>query len=64
MKKLLSLLVASLLVLGLVPALAEEEPVLNVFTWATYIDDATVAKFTEETGIRSTTPPSSPTRKC
>ncbi len=52
MKKLLSLILASLMLLGLVPALAEEEPVLNVFTWATYIDDATVAKFTEETGIK------------
>ena len=52
MKKLLSLILASLMLLGLVPALAEEEPVLNVFTWATYIDDDTVAKFTEQTGIK------------
>ena len=29
-----------------------EEKVLNFFSWATYIDDATVARFTEQTGIR------------
>lgn len=52
MRKLLSLLLASLLLLGLMPALAEEEPVLNVFSWATYIDDATIARFTQETGIK------------
>ena len=52
MKKLLSILLASLMLLGLVPAMAEEEPVLNVFSWATYIDDNTIARFTQETGIR------------
>lgn len=29
-----------------------EEKVLNFFSWATYIDDATVARFTEQTGIK------------
>jgi len=54
MKKLLSLMMALLLVLGaaLPLALAEEEKVLNFFSWATYIDDDTVARFTEETGIK------------
>ncbi|MDD4080730.1 MAG: spermidine/putrescine ABC transporter substrate-binding protein [Eubacteriales bacterium] len=52
MKKLISLMLISLMLLGLVPAMAEEEPVLNVFSWATYIDDNTVARFTQETGIR------------
>ena len=52
MKKLLSLLLASLMLAGLMPALAKEEPVLNVFSWATYIDDSTVARFTQETGIK------------
>jgi len=52
MKKLLSILLTSLMLLGLVPAMAEEEPVLNVFSWATYIDDNTIARFTQETGIR------------
>ncbi len=52
MKRLLSLLLALLMLPALPLALAEEEKVLNLFTWATYIDDATVAKFTEETGIK------------
>ena len=53
MKKLLSLLLALMMLfsLGLTLAQAEEEKVLNLFTWATYIDDGTVAKFTEQTGI-------------
>ena len=54
MKKLLSALLVLALMLSLTLPLvqAEEEKLLNVFTWATYIDDATVAKFTEETGIK------------
>lgn len=54
MKKLVSMLLALLLLAGLALPLAraEEEKVLNLFTWATYIDDATVAKFTEQTGIK------------
>ena len=53
MKKTLTILIAALLLLGLASPLAtrEEEKILNLFTWATYIDDATVAKFTEQTGI-------------
>ena len=54
MKKLLSLLLALMILfsLGLTLAQAEEEKVLSLFTWATYIDDGTVAKFTEQTGIK------------
>ncbi len=54
MKRLLTLMLALLLVLGgaLPLARAEEEKVLNFFSWATYIDDDTVARFTEETGIK------------
>lgn len=53
MKKLFALALAALLILSsLSLALAEEEKVLNVFTWATYIDDNTVKKFTEQTGIK------------
>ncbi len=52
MKKML----AALLALALLPlfgtAFAQEEPVLNLFTWASYVDDATVADFTARTGIR------------
>ena len=54
MKKLLSVLLALFLLTSLTLPLAnaEEEKVLNFFSWATYIDDATVARFTEQTGIR------------
>ena len=55
MKKLASLLLALLLFAGLLMptlSMAEEEKVLNLFTWATYIDDGTVAKFEEQTGIK------------
>jgi spermidine/putrescine transport system substrate-binding protein len=58
-KKLLALaLTAALLLVLAVPALAqeqasEEEKVLNVFTWESYIDyDTILAPFTEETGIQ------------
>ncbi len=52
MKRLMSLLLALALLATLPLALAEEEKTLNLFTWATYIDDATVARFIEETGIK------------
>ncbi|MBQ6373587.1 MAG: spermidine/putrescine ABC transporter substrate-binding protein [Clostridia bacterium] len=45
-----ALLISVLLLTGI--ALAEEEPVLNVFTWEGYFDETTLAGFTEETGIR------------
>ncbi len=53
MKKLLSLLLAlSMLTISLV-SLAEEEKVLNVFSWDGYIDYETVIKpFEQETGIK------------
>ena len=47
------LLVTLLLVSGLTAAWAqEEEKVLNLFTWATYVHEDTVKKFTEQTGIK------------
>jgi len=52
MKRFSALMLAALLLASFPLALAEEEKVLNVFTWATYIDDGTVAKFTETTGIK------------
>ena len=52
MKKFLIFLMALCLVLPLVPTTAEEEPVLNVFSWEGYIDDETLKAFTEETGIK------------
>lgn len=53
MKKLTALLLALLMLSAILPlAVAEEAPELNFFSWATYIDDDTVARFTEETGIK------------
>lgn len=50
MKKIIAtLLLAALLLTAC--ALAEEEKVINVFTWEGYFDDNTLAGFTEETGI-------------
>ena len=54
MKKTLSLILALLVVLMALPACAEEEKVLNIFTWDGYIDYETVIKpFEEQTGIKS-----------
>lgn len=52
MKRWMSLLLALALLTALPLTKAEEEKTLNLFTWATYIDDATIARFTEETGIK------------
>lgn len=51
MKKLLMILCCCLL---LIPSLAgaEEEKVLNLFTWELYVDDQTIADFENATGIR------------
>lgn len=51
MKRLLSLLLCLMLVFPAF-ASAEEEKVLNLLAWETYIDDDTIAAFTEETGIK------------
>ena len=50
MKK--SLMVALGAVMVAAPALAQEEPVVNVYNWSDYIADDTVAKFEAETGIK------------
>ncbi len=52
MKRLTSLLLAVMMLTALPTAFAQEEKELNLFTWASYIDDATVARFSEETGIK------------
>ena len=55
MKKLLALILSVMLVVSACGACAsaEEEKVLNVFTWALYFDyDTLLAPFTEETGIK------------
>ncbi len=54
MKRFLALLVAVLMTVAALPAvMAEEEPVLNIFTWEGYIDAETLANFTAETGIKT-----------
>jgi spermidine/putrescine transport system substrate-binding protein len=53
MKRLLSwILIGVLLASSPVWALAEEEKILNIYTWETYIDDDTIAAFTARTGIK------------
>ena len=49
-KYIATLLILSLLLVSC--AFAEEEKVINIFTWEGYIDDDTLAGFTEETGIK------------
>ncbi len=51
MKKLLILFLCLLLSLPAV-SLAEEEKVLNLFTWELYVDDQTIADFEQATGIQ------------
>lgn len=52
MKKLFSLLLALCLAAMPLMGLAEGEKVVNVFSWAGYIDEATLAAFEAETGIK------------
>ena len=53
MKKLSVLLALALtLALALPCALAEEEKVLNIFTWEGYFDEESLAQFQQETGIK------------
>lgn len=50
MKRIAAMLIALMLLAS--GAFAEEEPVLNIYTWAGYFDETTLAQFQEETGIR------------
>ncbi len=52
MKKWLALLAAMLLMALPMLGLAEEEKVVNVFSWTGYIDEVTLNKFEEDTGIK------------
>ncbi len=52
MNKHLLLGAAAIIALGAQPALAEEEPVLNVYNWSDYIAEDTIQKFEAETGIK------------
>jgi len=51
MKRFLAVLVALMLVFSAC-AVAEEEKVLNIFTWEGYVDDVTLGQFMDETGIQ------------
>ena len=51
MKKILALTLAFMLVMLVPNAFAEEEKVLNIFTWAGYFDETTLNQFQQETGI-------------
>lgn len=51
MKRLFALILALSLMMAF-GSLAEEEKVLNVFTWEGYFDENTLAGFTESTGIK------------
>ena len=48
----LMMLMVSTTVLCAVPALAQEEKILNIYNWADYIADDTVKNFEKETGIK------------
>ncbi|HEY0032738.1 MAG TPA: polyamine ABC transporter substrate-binding protein [Devosia sp.] len=50
MNKSLALAIGALLVAS--PALAQEEPVLNVYNWSDYIAEDTIANFEAQTGIK------------
>jgi putrescine transport system substrate-binding protein len=50
MKKSLMVALGALMVAA--PALAQEEPVVNVYNWSDYIAEDTIAKFEAETGIK------------
>lgn len=52
MKKFLATLLAALMLLVGMTAMAEEEKVLNIFTWEGYVDETTLGMFTDETGIQ------------
>ena len=51
MKKLFAAILALVLALTACAAFAEEEKVLNVFTWEGYFDETTLSQFEAETGI-------------
>ena len=51
MKRLLAVALALVLAIAAGCAFAEEEKVLNVFTWEGYFDETTLSQFEEETGI-------------
>ena len=54
MKRILALVLSVMMMasMAMLPASAEEEKVVNLFTWATYVDDETLSNFEAATGIK------------
>lgn len=52
MKRMVALLLAAMLCIAGLGAFAEEEKVLNIFTWEGYFDETTLGQFVERTGIQ------------
>ena len=52
MKKITALLISLCLIAMPMLGFAEEEKVVNVFSWTGYIDEVTLNKFEEDTGIK------------
>lgn len=52
MKRLVAMLLAAMLCVAGLSAMAEEEKVLNVFTWEGYFDENTLGQFMDRTGIQ------------
>ena len=52
MKKLMMLLLVSLALMAVVGCEDDDSVTLNVYNWGDYIGEETIAKFTEETGIK------------
>ena len=52
MKRILATLLAAVLCIAGLGAFAEEEKVLNIFTWEGYFDETTLGQFMDRTGIQ------------
>lgn len=59
------LALAGLLAVGLTGCSGSEEPkVLNLYNWSEYMPQEVLDRFTEETGIQVSTPPTTATKPC
>lgn len=52
LKKIFLVCLCLALVIPMIPTAQAEENALNLFTWELYVDDATIAQFEQETGIK------------
>ena len=64
MKKFLATLLAAMMLLVGMTAIAEEEKVLNIFTWESYVDEVTLGQFMDETGIQVNYQTFASTKRC